>query len=68
MRPINLKEYDSSEYSLSVAERDALRTAVPSLTIEPCRRAKASLYRLTPVIYRRRGGSWRVVRIHQAQD
>ena len=47
MRPINLKEYQSSEYPLSVAERDAIRAAIPSVGIEPCQ-GEASLYRLTP--------------------
>ena len=47
MRPINLREYASSEYPLSVAERDALRAAVPSVGIEPCE-GEANLYRLTP--------------------
>ena len=48
MRPINLKEYQTSEYPLSVAERDAIRAAIPSVGIEPCQ-GEASLYRLTPV-------------------
>ena len=47
MRPINLKEYQTSEYPLSVAERDAIRAAIPSVGIEPCQ-GEASLYRLTP--------------------
>ena len=47
MRQIDLKEYDSSEHSLSVAERDALRAAIPSIGIEPCE-GEANLYRLTP--------------------
>ena len=34
MRQIDLKEYDSSEYSLSIAERSALQAEIPSLTIE----------------------------------
>ena len=46
-RPINLKEYASREYSLSVAERDALRAAVPSIGVEPCE-GESNLYRLTP--------------------
>ncbi len=46
-RRINLKEYDSSEYSLSVAERDALRAAIPSLTIGPVEGEDAK-YSLTP--------------------
>ena len=47
MRPINLKEYDSSEYSLSVAERDALRAEIPSLTVEPVA-GEGDKYSLTP--------------------
>ena len=47
MRPINLREYASSEYPLSAAERDAIRAAIPSVGIEPCE-GEASLYRLTP--------------------
>ncbi len=47
MRPINLKEYDSSEYSLCVAERDALRAAIPSLTAEPVT-GEGDKYNLTP--------------------
>lgn len=47
MSSINLKEYASSEYSLSVVERDALRTAIPSLTIEPVT-GEGAKYNLTP--------------------
>lgn len=47
MRQIDLKEYDSSEYPLSVAERDVLRAAIPSVGIEPCE-GESNLYRLTP--------------------
>ncbi len=47
MRPVNLKEYASREYSLSVAERDALRAAIPSLAIGPVEGEDAK-YTLTP--------------------
>lgn len=47
MRAINLQEWNSSEYSLCVAERDALRTAIPSVGVEPCE-GESNLYRLTP--------------------
>ena len=35
MREIDLKEYDTSEHELSIAERDALVEALPSLTVQP---------------------------------
>ena len=35
MREIDLKEYDTSEHELSIAERDALLEALPSLTVQP---------------------------------
>ena len=48
MRQIDLGEYVKSEpYALSVGERDALRQAVPSLTIEPASMASGE-YHLTP--------------------
>lgn len=47
MRPINLREYDSSEHPLSVSERDALRAAIPSLTIGPAT-GEGDRYSLTP--------------------
>ncbi len=47
MRPIDLKEYDSREYRLSVAERDALRATISSVGVEPCE-GELNLYRLTP--------------------
>ena len=47
MPPINLKEYDSSEYSLSVAERDALRAKISSITVEPVT-GEGDKYNLTP--------------------
>ena len=47
MRQIDLKEYDSSEYPLSGAERDAFRAVVPSVSVEPCE-GESNLYRLTP--------------------
>ena len=47
-RQIELQEYCRSEpYPLSVAERDALRKRVPSLTIEPAMAAEGA-YCLTP--------------------
>lgn len=46
-RRINLKEYDSSKYSLSVAERDALRAVIPSLAIGPVE-GEDTKYILTP--------------------
>lgn len=48
MRQIDLREYQQSEpHPLSVAERDALREVLPSLTIEPAP-GEANSYRLTP--------------------
>ena len=47
MREIDLKEYDTSEHELSIAERDALVEALPSLTIQPVV-GKEGAYRLTP--------------------
>lgn len=47
MRAIELREYEPTEETLSVGERDALRAAVPSLTIEPATGQEA-VYRLTP--------------------
>ena len=47
MRAINLQEWNSSEYPLSVTERDALQAAIPSVGIEPCE-GESNLYRLTP--------------------
>ena len=47
MRAIELREYETTEEALSVRERDALRAAVPSLTVEPATGQEAT-YRLTP--------------------
>ena len=47
MRQINLREYASSEYSLSVAERDALGVAISSITVEPVI-SEGEKYNLTP--------------------
>ena len=47
MREINLKEYKTSEHELSVAERDALREALPSLSIQPVM-GKEGSYHLAP--------------------
>ena len=48
MRQIDLREYQQSEpHPLSVAERDALREVLPSLTIEPAP-GEANSYSLTP--------------------
>ena len=47
MRTIELREYETTEEALSVRERDALRAAVPSLTVEPATGQEA-VYRLTP--------------------
>ena len=48
MRQLDLREYCRSEpHALSVAERDALRAALPSLTLEPAAGTEAA-YILTP--------------------
>ena len=48
MREINLREYEKSEgHPLSVDERDALREAIPSVTVEPAAGEKEA-YHLTP--------------------
>ena len=48
MRQLDLREYSRSEpHALSVAERDALRAALPSLTLEPAVGTEAA-YILTP--------------------
>ena len=47
MREIDLKEYDTSEHGLSSAERDALRDALPSLTIQPVT-GREGAYQVTP--------------------
>ena len=48
MRRVDLSEYQRSEpYRLSVAERNALKDALPSLTIEPASDT-SSAYHLTP--------------------
>ena len=48
MRKLDLREYEqSSPYTLSVAQRDNLRDAVPSLAIEPVAGENAT-YRITP--------------------
>ena len=48
MRKLDLREYEqSSPYTLSVAQRDNLRDAVPSLAIEPVEGENAT-YRITP--------------------
>lgn len=47
MRTLKLREYEPCEAPLSVEERDTLRAAVPSLTIEPVTGQEA-VYRLTP--------------------
>ena len=48
MRRVDLSEYQRSEpYRLSVAERNALKDALPSLTIEPASDT-SSVYHLTP--------------------
>lgn len=47
MRQIDLQEYASSEYPLSVAERDSLRAAIPSVGVELCE-GESNLYHLTP--------------------
>ena len=47
MRQLDLREYEASgPYRLSVLERDALRDALPSLTIEPAQ-GELDSYRLT---------------------
>ena len=47
MREIDLKEYATSEHELSIAERDALLEALPSLTIQPVV-GKEGAYQVTP--------------------
>ncbi len=48
MRKLDLREYEqSSPYTLSVAERDNLRDAVPSLAIEPVT-GEHTTYHITP--------------------
>ena len=47
MREIDLNEYTTSEYTLSVDERDALQETLPSLTIQPVMGAGGA-YGLTP--------------------
>ena len=47
MRTLELREYEPCEAPLSVEDRDTLRAAVPSLTVEPVPRQEA-VYRLTP--------------------
>ena len=47
MREIDLKEYDTSEHELSIAERDALLEALPSLTIQPVR-GREGAYQVKP--------------------
>ena len=47
MREINLTEYATSQYSLSLAEHDALREALPDLTIHPVT-GKEGVYDVTP--------------------
>ena len=47
MREIDLKEYATSEHTLSVDERDALQETLPSLTIQPVAGTDRA-YRLTP--------------------
>ncbi len=47
MQTLELREYETCEAPLSVEERDTLRAAVPSLTVEPVTGQEA-VYRLTP--------------------
>ncbi len=47
MQTLELREYAPCEAPLSVEERDTLRAAVPSLTVEPVTGQEA-VYRLTP--------------------
>ena len=47
MRTLELREYEACEAPLSVEERDTLRAAVPSLTVEPVA-GKEAVYHLTP--------------------
>ena len=47
MRTLELREYEPCEAPLSLKERDTLRAAVPSLTVEPVTGQEA-VYRLTP--------------------
>ncbi len=47
MREIDVKEYATSEHTLSVDERDALQETLPSLTIQPVAGTDRA-YRLTP--------------------
>ena len=44
MRQIDLREYETSApHQLSVAERDNLREALPSVTIEPVKGSKGQV-------------------------
>ena len=47
MRKLDLKEYATSEHTLSVAERDALQETVPSLTVQPVMGTEGE-YKLMP--------------------
>ena len=47
MRKLDLKEYATSEHTLSVAERDALQETVPSLTVQPVMGTEG-VYQLMP--------------------
>ena len=47
MRRIDLQEYETREYSLSAAQHDDLKAALPSLTVERVRGEDAT-YHLTP--------------------
>ncbi|MDE2934906.1 MAG: hypothetical protein OXS47_13695 [Chloroflexota bacterium] len=47
MRTLELREYEPCEAPLSVEDRDTLRAAIPSLTVEPVIGQEA-IYRLTP--------------------
>ena len=47
IREINLKEYTTSEHTLSASERDVLQEALPSITMQPVI-GKDGAYRLTP--------------------
>ena len=47
MQTLELREYEACEAPLSVEERDTLRAAVPSLSVEPVTGQEA-VYRLTP--------------------
>ena len=47
MRRIDLTEYETREYSLSAAQHDDLKAALPSLTVERVR-GEDAIYHLTP--------------------